>query len=301
MQTILVPLDGSRYSEQALPYAQALARTLACELRLLHVLTEADREEAITGGLVPREAPQGTVLFYDDLSPRAWDLLRRHAEIYLAEVADPLRAAELAVDTEVRSGAPAEMIVAAARDADTLIVMATHGHGGLRRWALGSVTDAVVQTASSPVLIIRSALTAALRAPQITRILVPLDGSEHSAQALPLAIDLARRAQAELTLVQAITPRPHSAGVALVQRNQALAALRARAQLLRREHPAIEAVVTGEYDHAAEAIVDEAARRHADLIVMATHGAGGARRWMLGSVAAKTLQATDLPVLLVRP
>jgi nucleotide-binding universal stress UspA family protein len=301
MQTVLVPLDGSLYSEQALPYAQLLARTLMCKVRLLHVLTEVDREEVITSGLVSRHAVEGMLEFYDELAQPAWELLRQHAEIYLAGVADRLRAAELAVETQVRIGALAESIVDAVREPETLIVMATHGWSGLRRWVIGSVTDAVVQTTTTPILVVQSAPLTAPRTAQLRRILVPLDGSEHAARALPLALDLARRAHAELVLLQAVVPQFHSAGVFMVQRNRALEALRARAEVLRREYPAIKTVVAGEYAHAAEAIVDEAAGRQADLIVMATHGYGGARRWMLGSVANKVLHATTVPVLFVRP
>jgi nucleotide-binding universal stress UspA family protein len=67
---------------------------------------------------------------------------------------------------------------------------------------------------------------------------------------------------------------------------------------IRQPDVAVEiAVVTG---HAAEVIVDEAATRAASMIVMATHGYGGLRRWALGSVADQVLHAADLPLMLVR-
>src|SRR6266508_3328482 len=67
---------------------------------------------------------------------------------------------------------------------------------------------------------------------------------------------------------------------------------------LRRQHLSVKvAVVNG---HAAEVIIDEAARRGADLIVMATHGYSGLRRWAMGSVADKVLHATRTPLVLVR-
>jgi nucleotide-binding universal stress UspA family protein len=69
------------------------------------------------------------------------------------------------------------------------------------------------------------------------------------------------------------------------------------ANLRREQITAIPMVVTG---HVAEAIVDEAARREVDIIVMATHGYGGLRRWALGSVADKVLHATTTPLVLVR-
>jgi nucleotide-binding universal stress UspA family protein len=85
-----------------------------------------------------------------------------------------------------------------------MIAMATHGYSGLKRWALGSVTDKVVHATSTPVFIARGA--APERAPALKRILVPLDSSALARQALPLATQLARSARAELLLLQAVAP-----------------------------------------------------------------------------------------------
>jgi nucleotide-binding universal stress UspA family protein len=85
-----------------------------------------------------------------------------------------------------------------------------------------------------------------------------------------------------------------------MRRNQAAAALDALAADVGSQVPVAPAVVA-DYTDTAEAIVEEAARRQVDLIVMATHGYGGVQRWMLGSVADKVLQAAPVPLLLVRP
>ena len=81
-------------------------------------------------------------------------------------------------------------------------------------------------------------------------------------------------------------------------REQATSELDQQADALRARDIAVKsAIVNG---HAAEVLVDEAEWRKADLIVMATHGYSGLKRWALGSVADKVLHATTTPVLLVR-
>ena len=86
--------------------------------------------------------------------------------------------------------------------------------------------------------------------------------------------------------------------LAVFWRDRATSELGAQADALRLRDIAVKtAVVNG---HAAEVLVDEAARRGVDLIVMATHGYSGLKRWALGSVADKVLHATTTPLLLVR-
>jgi nucleotide-binding universal stress UspA family protein len=178
------------------------------------------------------------------------------------------------------------------------------------RWALGSTTDKVVHATSTPILIVRGAAPA--RAPAINRIMVPLDGSALARQALPLATELARSARAELLLLQAVAPSIEASpsfparGQLIPPLGELLAALRHQAaseldaladELLSHIVAVTTHVVNG---HAAEVLVDEAAQRGVDLIVMATHGYSGLRRWALGSVADKVLHATTTPLILVR-
>jgi len=144
------------------------------------------------------------------------------------------------------------------------------------------------------------------------RILVPLDGSALAEQALPLAIELARRARAELILLQVAVPlvkyvpglspfnRPPPSSIAFpdVLREQAQQQLTATINRYGTREVAITPVVM--FGYPAETIVDAAIARQTDLIVMATHGYSGLRRWALGSVADKVLHASPVPLLLVR-
>jgi nucleotide-binding universal stress UspA family protein len=305
MKTIIVPLDGSALAERVLPRACLLATALGARVRLVHILDMASHSKAY-GALAADKEP-GWRLW------PAWEMLRDRAEGYLDTQASRLRGAGLRVEIEALFGAPAEAIIEAASGRhDTLIAMATHGYGGFRRWALGSVADQVVHASHVPVLLVRgeNSADAAAKLPAapnaIQRILVPLDGSDFARQALPLALDLAVGARAEVVALQSLAPSIEEyIGTAppLIDLRAELRAEVSRAYAARdgrlcpEQAPVTPAVAVG---GAAEAIVEEADRHHVDLIVMTTHGYRGLKRWMSGSVAEKVLRATTVPLLLVR-
>jgi nucleotide-binding universal stress UspA family protein len=187
--------------------------------------------------------------------------------------------------------------------------MATHGYSGIKRWALGSIADKVIHATATPVFVVRGT---ALAPATIGRILLPLDGSAVANQALPLAAELATQANAELVLLEAVPaaleaypglrplgrPFPQYGDVLTALQRQAHQGLSALVQQLHQRDLAATAVVVN--GHAAETIIEQATLRHADLIVMATHGYSGIKRWALGSVADKVLHATTTPLVLVR-
>jgi nucleotide-binding universal stress UspA family protein len=305
MKTILVPLDGSALSEQILPYARLLALSLSARLHLLHIVSEGEKEQALAHEAVLSFEGGGPLPNHRIREQRVFDALCANARSALDALAAPLRAEGFDVIVEMRSGAPAEQIVAVAEEAhSTLIAMATHGYGGLRRWALGSVADKVAHATSIPLLLVRS--TAQPRTAHLRRILVPLDGSALSRQALPLATELAMCARAELLLVRGIPTlvEPYIGGGGLpagaqeTLREQASRELSAVARSL---HPyQVPVRIATAEGSAAEVILKAAVQRQADLIVMATHGRSGISRWALGSVADKLLHAASTPLLLVR-
>jgi nucleotide-binding universal stress UspA family protein len=301
MKTILVPLDGSTLAEQVLPYVRLLAELLEARVRLLHVVTGVDCAAMAASGHVLRRTADGMPTTYREREHHAWELLREQAEIYLRTHVAVLRTAGIQAESEVRLGIPYQSIAECA-DAtpESLIALATHGQSGLRRWAVGSVADKVIQAAHAPVFLVRSRADAPAGGPAFKRILVPLDGSELAAMALPPAVELARGAGAELIVLRAVEQQPQYVSLLLMRRNQAATALDALVADIGLQVP-VTPVVAADYRDSAEAIVEEAARHQADLIVMATHGYGGVQRWMLGSVADKVLQAAPVPLLLVRP
>src|SRR5581483_7956227 len=141
-KTLLVPLDGAAVAEAAVPYAELMAKALGASLSLLAVV---EREP---GELFARAAEM-----------RAYLENAREASLrqYLALLAGTLRDRGLTADVATVLGDPAEEVLAAAERLDAaMIIMATHGRGGLDRWLIGSVADKVMRTSPRPVLLVRS-------------------------------------------------------------------------------------------------------------------------------------------------
>lgn len=312
MKTLLVPLDGSPLAEHVLPYIPLLATTLDARIHLIQVLFYLETESLFA---------YDAAVLYGSVDPfkgehkeerQAWETLHQNAEAYLETKAMELRSQGFDVDFSTHVGVPADIIVEVAESKQAaMIAMATHGYSGLRRWTLGSVTDKVVHTTTLPLFIVRGEEVTPPQTPTFKRLLVPLDGSELARQALPLALTIAKSAQAEIVLMEAISPtiaaypglHPLGRPIPMYEpvmeelRTQATQDMQNLATELAAEHVAVKTeVLTG---HAAEVIVDEAEQREVDLIVMATHGYSGLRRWALGSVADKVLHATTTPLLLV--
>lgn len=144
-ERIMVPLDGSEFAERALPPAEELARLTGAPLHLIRIVDVASQARYSAYGLAIEAAALAQVL--DEEVEVARD--------YLDRLEQQVAARGLSVVVEVRSGVPVQEIVAAARPND-LVVMATHGRGGVARWFLGSVAEAVVRRAPAPVLLVRA-------------------------------------------------------------------------------------------------------------------------------------------------
>jgi nucleotide-binding universal stress UspA family protein len=311
MKTLLVPLDGSALAEQSLPYARTLAKLLGAKVRLLRVITETPGDDLLAESIGSVYGMDEPLTIQRERQHQAFERLHQNAERYLESHAKLMHADGIDVAVDVRVGPAADVIVEAAIGQHvTMIVIATHGYSGFKRWAIGSITDKVIHATSTPVFIVRA--EAQTRERMLKRIMVPLDGSALAQQALPLATELAQAAGAELLLMHAIAatieaypgfptrgrPIPQLAEVLDAQRDQATNELGIQADTLRARNVAVATALV--YGHAAEVLVDEAPRRGVDLIVMATHGYSGLKRWAIGSVADKVLHATTTPLLLVR-
>jgi nucleotide-binding universal stress UspA family protein len=145
---------------------------------------------------------------------------------------------------------------------------------------------------------------------EIKRILVPLDGSELSEAALPLALSLAEKYNAQIILLRAVEQTANLSYVthadALQLRARLVEALslevplylRDKQQDLRRQGYNVEIAMAD--GSPAESIIKAATHRDIDMVVMSTHGRGGLARWTAGSVAEKVLRYCPCPVLLVR-
>ncbi len=146
---ILVPLDGSKLAECALPYAEELARGCQAEKVILVSVTERVK------GYRPIDDPNQPN--EQRLVPEATGKEEAQAEKYLARIADGLKKEGVKVETEVLLGNPAEEITIYAKTPGCdIVVMSSHGRTGPSRWTHGSVASKVLNASPVPVLIIRA-------------------------------------------------------------------------------------------------------------------------------------------------
>ena len=294
LQSLMVPLDGSRFAEAALPIAALLAGRAGAKVRLalVHVpatppgadaagvdVTVQERERGYLAGTASRLDPAGVVV----------------PELLLLEgQPGPALAEEL-------EHHPAD-----------LVVMATHGRGAVSRLWLGSVADYLIRHLHLPVLLVRPQEGGPLYgSTRLAEVLVPLDTSTTSEQVIEPALAVAGPT-GRLTLLHVVEPVlgvsepalpfPMPMDPKLIDdlRHMAQARLDRVADRLReRGVTVVTRVLTGM--GAAGMILEEAARGRYDLIAMTTHGEGGLRRLLLGSVADKVIRGTDIPLMTMRP
>ena len=149
-EKILVPLDGSKAAEAALPNVEDLVIRMApktvIEVTLLQVISNLTYNV-----MTPEEEAQ---IPYCD---KELNQIKQNALDYLEKVAAKLRAKGIGVKTMVAVGHAAEEIIEAAKQTGAnVIAMSTHGYSGIKRWALGSVADKVLRISEIPVFIIRA-------------------------------------------------------------------------------------------------------------------------------------------------
>ncbi|HET7767985.1 MAG TPA: universal stress protein [Chloroflexota bacterium] len=293
-RTIVVPLDGSPFAERALPYATSLARVSGARL----VLVTAPDDE-------PIDIPDPHTGSYKTV-----DLAGRYLERVLMHLAD--RGVE--TSTEVSYLRPADAILRCAQDRGAgLIIMATHGRSGVRRLVFGSVADAVLRRAETPVVMVPPHDTLAWSSQSVPageellppfRVLVPLDGSDLALAALEPAQRLTDAFGGDLVLLRVAEP-PHSlhrgdAGDALYDPAADLVHDRDYLKDVARTLRATRVLTVCAAGSPAELIESVAGEWGANAVAMATHGRSGLTRLVMGSVTSAALRRAGRPYLLVR-
>jgi len=291
---IMIALDGSQFSEAGLPWA-----------------LEASRRFGVGVDVVSVAEPIPTLEYAE------WNA---DAERWVAEYVD-----RIAGDCEREAGGPVTGAGLAGSALDSLlgraeevgpglIVAATHGRGPMARAWLGSVADGLLRTASTPVLLVRPTEQEdhiSAPEPALGDIVVAIDGSKDSEAALEQAKGWARAFEATLHLVQVVTYPNEIASPYLPQTVALNRSVIDEASAQATEHvDSVAAELRGggltvvshvtEDLHGPAGIVRIAEEVGAGLLVMATHGRGGLRRALLGSVTDKVVRTTDIPVLVTR-
>jgi nucleotide-binding universal stress UspA family protein len=271
VNTILVPLDGSDLAKHALPFATFLARSTHARLVLLH----AYRPKTLD----PEADPE-------------LDLIQEHADL-----ATGLRERGVHASTWLSYDEPGPAIVTTAADLQAdLIVMSTHGRGGIGQMLYGSVAEYVARHSSVPVILVTSRSRPRWVDEQPLRVVVPLDGSAYAERALGPAAVLASTLHAGLVLLR--VAEDAAPGTEQQQRDEAWHYLEQTAAPLRSDGLDVEVQV--ESGPPPDAIARVAEELASSLVVMATHGRGALSRLLVESVGVETLRKLTAPVYLVR-
>jgi len=297
VRTILVPLDGSETGERALPWARAVAGSDA-RIILMEVTPIASTIRSFSGQVIGSAAT-------------IQEGFRQMAEQQLVDAADRWFGRDDKVSTVIAQGDPGEQILATVENENVdLIVMSSHGRGAIGRFVSGSVADRVVRHAPVPVMIIGPEGAIATDA-VIERIIAPIEDTELSRAAVPIAAALSQRTGAPVTVVHVVVPAtdyaityPGAIGTippsvfdgafeqmvadanTLVQ--QIVASLR---------EDGIEA--TGEVYSGPPATTILSELRPGDVIVLSSHARQGLARWAIGSTSMKLIRNGQAPVVVV--
>lgn len=301
MEMILVPLDGSALAEQALPYGRLLGELLQVPVRLLALVAETEVDGLVTGNVALQPAPGGAEVAGFERPVVARQVLTEHANAFASRHLEELQAAGVRADCEVLIGQPEAQLLAAARaDAGSPVVVVPHNYDGNIAGPSESVADRLVEAQVAPVLVVRNAsvaLAADGTPPHLRRILVPIDTPDGAKAALSWAIRLAKAAGAEITLLHADLMPAHDSSIGADARESMTEELRILASSVLARHGVrvMAKMAAGLTD---DAILEEASRSKADLIVMCLE----AHTWLgrlFGSTSDSVRHHTLVPLLLV--
>jgi nucleotide-binding universal stress UspA family protein len=291
---ILVPLDGSRLAEAALPAAEALRLTFGSSITLIHVLERGSPKET-----------HGELHLSD----------RQEAEEYLDETARRYFPADAKIERHVHTGGisdvPASLTEHSRELAQDLIIMCVHGRGGISRILAGSLAERTVEKQTVPVLLVRAGAGGPI-APSLRTIIVALDGKPSHEQGLAVAAELAAKTGARLlltTIVPTLSTLIGERGATgrllpvataeLLEQTEESAGHYLSGHAVRLAAKGISFEIFVHRGNPPRQIVSLARKTGADLIVVGTHGRTGSKAFWAGSMAHKIVGATAVPVLLV--
>jgi nucleotide-binding universal stress UspA family protein len=293
LERVMIALDGSPLAEQALPFAAAVAKAFEAEVILLRVVETS-------GG--PSTASLDSV---------DWRLGRLEAIDYLSDIERQLEGAGVTVDIDVTAGRASDEILemARARDVD-LIVLGSHGTGGLTQYRMASTAQKVIFGSETSVLVVPGT-EEGVEAPAFTSVLVPVDGSPHSDWAVSVSARLARSQGAPLVLVHVVrtpalldpqgTAREAELIDELVTLNRRAASRYLDGVKRRLECPGGEIRSCIEVSNEIAPVVERHARAEGrPLVVMSARGALRYEDVPYGSLVTILLTNAEQPVLVLR-
>lgn len=297
-EVIMLPTTGEDIEKPALTLAVRLTRKLDAELRLVRVETAP-----VAVDQVPGKNPL-------TITERDWREARLTRLRKLESLGEQCRAlGEIRVITALEDGIVNPTLVAYAKRFNVdLIVMSSHLRGGLSRMTLGSTADYLIRNADIPVLIAKPSLFVSDDPfKTIGNIVVALDGSALAEQIVPHVSTLASKLGATVSLLRVLTPQNYAQQQIMqpglpwwdADISEAYAYLAGVAENLVRQGNTVSTEVVLS-DDVARAILDYVSSTKADLVAVATSGAGGFKRLVFGSVADEVTRQSSTSLLVFR-
>lgn len=301
LKSLLVPLDGSGPGERGLPLAGQLSKATGASVHLVHVHLPYEPDQLLSN----------TSFQWEGLDLDEYDARHKEDEsAYLTDVESRFTKLGVLAHAELLYGPPIvdELESYAAKAETDLVVMSSHGRSGVRRVWFGSVADEMIRRSNLPVIVIQRGRGADVSGdgPSVGHILVPLDGSRLGEQVLGPATDLAGATGARITLAHVLSAQT-TFGLPISPRlrhgselDRMRTYLEERAEAIAADGLDVDVHLAPGRTPARE-ITAMASLLEADLIAMATHGHGGVKRAVVGSVADRVIRECALPLLVMRP
>jgi nucleotide-binding universal stress UspA family protein len=285
MSRLLVPIDASEQSKQALRFALALSGGQR-EVTLLHVIPPFPSREVVN-----RLGRKTVEEFQLD-----------EAKEDLKDAVEEVRRANVPFSIHYEFGEPHEVIAEYAKQGHQAVVMGTHGYGRITGYLLNSVSYPTIHDVNIPIFLVPE--EAQMPSPH-RKILVAVDGSEQSKQAARQAIQLFRGTPVHYVLLTVVVPPMAYYGIKHISwqdgdtlKSWGEATLRPCEELFMAEQLPYESkVLIGD---PASLIKEVAAEVKADVIALGHHGMSGLAGVLMGSVTFKVIHRTKTPLLIVK-
>jgi nucleotide-binding universal stress UspA family protein len=288
LKSILVPVDFSPFSDNAVDYALFLAEKFCAKITLFHAITlfheefeESEHFETFKGLVEKKE---------------------KECAQRLGSHCATGKSKGVSIESVISRGFSAADLILdhIAQNDDDLVVMGTHGRTGLSKWLIGSVAQKVIQHSPVPLVTIHKEY----KKHKIKNMLVPVDFSDYSKKAVEYGIEIAKAFQAKLHVLFVVTMGDHPeyynvAWEPFLKENPQFKKDIKQRLIDFTGLPEAEAAYDVVEGKAHQQIKEYAERHPMDLIVMGRHGTGALEHLLMGSTTERVVQISPFPVLTV--
>jgi nucleotide-binding universal stress UspA family protein len=291
LHRFLVPIDFSEHSEKAFDYALALAERLSAQITCVNI-------DELFRSVYPEDSLQ--LYSNENVIRDRIEKIQEQIQAYVKKAQEKRIDAHYAI---VRGDSVSEKLLEHIRGEQyDLVVMGTHGRTGMKHLFLGSIAEKIVRLSPTPVLTVHKCVESC----PLENILVPVDFSQYSREALESAHEIAQKVGAKITIIHVIErviyPAFYPEGYYPIMdfeptlHKQVLENI----DTFFKQIPKLTAGKVVTAGRPSDEIKNYAENNDMDLIIMATRGLSGLQHLIVGSTAERVVRASSIPVLTVR-